>query len=129
MFESVPDIKQFLYVIQNKEDKQMIEEIIDEFEAKVLRNMGILEKGMLHGDFNEQNIVVRQTKDGCWKIDSVLDFGDSQYSCLLFELAIAMTYMILQCKEIDMAGHVLAGYSSVRPVPEHEYKLLKVRKY
>ncbi|GLV43483.1 uncharacterized protein CBL_04025 [Carabus blaptoides fortunei] len=126
MFEAVPDIKKFLYVVKNKEDKQMIEAIIDEFEIRVLRNMGILEKGMLHGDFNEQNIVVRETEDGSWKIDSILDFGDSQYSCLLFELAIAITYMILQCKEIYMAGHVLAGYSFIQPVPEHEYKLLKV---
>lgn len=103
----------------------MILEIIEEFETKVLKNKDLFEKSIIHGDFNEQNIVVAVNQEG-WKIHGVLDFGDTQYSALVFELAIAITYMVLQDKSLDAAGYVIAGYSTVRTIPEHEYEVLKV---
>jgi hydroxylysine kinase len=81
---------------------------------------------MIHGDFNEQNIIVSKGSGGEYKIAGVLDFGDSQYSCLLFEIAIALTYMMLITGEIESGGFFLAGYQMNRLIPENEMRLLKV---
>ena len=82
---------------------------------------------MIHGDFNEQNILVNKNEDGDdYRITGILDFGDTCQSHYVFELAIAMAYMMLQTQNLATGGLVLAGYSSVRPIPENEKKVLKL---
>lgn len=81
---------------------------------------------MVHGDFNEQNVLIEEV-DGRWKVKAILDFGDSQYSCYLYELAIAVTYMMLQGRSVKAGGHVIAGYCSVKPIGTSEFGLLKVK--
>lgn len=55
-----------------------------------------------------------------------LDFGDTSLSHYVFELAIAMAYMMIQSKELSTGGLVIAGYGMIRNIPEHERKVLKV---
>lgn len=102
-------------------------EIVQQFEERVLRVRDQLEAGMIHGDFNEQNILVEATADGNWRIKAILDFGDSQYSCYLYELAIAVTYMMLLKRDVLAGGHVIAGYFSVKQMSSFEFELLKVK--
>lgn len=86
--------------------------------------------GMIHGDFNDQNVVVGPDPvDGSWDVTAVLDFGDTQLSCYVFELAITVCYVMLLTSDLnplDVAGHVIAGYSMVRPLPDVEFNILKV---
>lgn len=42
---------------------RIIDEVLDEFEKLVIPNVKTLERGLLHGDFNEQNILVSHNKD------------------------------------------------------------------
>lgn len=55
-----------------------------------------------------------------------LDFGDTSCSYYVFELAIAMAYMMIESKELSTGGLVIAGYGMIRNIPEHERKVLKV---
>ena len=72
--------------------------------------------GVIHGDYNEQNIIVRDVEerdemDG-YKISGIIDFGDMQRSCYVFEVAITIMYMMVESKIVDpleVGGHVLAG--------------------
>jgi hydroxylysine kinase len=67
--------------------------------------------------------------DYSWDIVAMLDFGDTQHSCYLFELAICICYMMLLAADsnpLDAGGHVIAGYSMVRPLPDVEFSILKV---
>jgi hydroxylysine kinase len=123
--ESVPQLSQFLYVIRDESKRKIVEEVIEEFSTKVLPISSSLEKGMIHGDFNEQNILVEQ-KAGEWFVKGIIDFGDSNYACYVYELAVTMTYMMIQGRSVDVGGHVLAGYTSVRKLTPQEYKVLKV---
>jgi hydroxylysine kinase len=62
-------------------------------------------------------------------ISGMLDFGDVHSSYYLFDIAIAICYMMIECKSMDILdapGHVLAGYNRVRPIPLKEFQLLKV---
>jgi hydroxylysine kinase len=86
--------------------------------------------GVIHGDFNDQNVVVGpDPTDSSWDVTAVLDFADTQHSCCVFELAVTVCYTMLLAADknpLDAAGHVIAGYSRVRPLPDVEFNVLKV---
>jgi hydroxylysine kinase len=70
---------------------------------------------MIHGDFNETNIIVDETN-----VSGILDFGDSSYSYYVFEVAICALYMMLDAvkndctfNQIEIAAHVIAGKSII----------------
>lgn len=66
---------------------------------------------------------------GSYKISGILDFGDINSNCYVFEIAIAICYMMIECKSMNMLdapGHVLAGYNRIRSIPEQEFAILKV---
>ncbi|XP_975012.1 hydroxylysine kinase [Tribolium castaneum] len=122
--ESAPQLSKFLYVITDETRKKIVSEVIEDFPKRVLAAKSRLEKGVIHGDFNEQNILVDE-KDNELYVKAILDFGDSQFGCYIYELAIAMAYMMIQGKSIEAGGYVLAGYNSVRKISDEEYNLLK----
>jgi len=73
-------------------------------------------------------VVTPGPSDESWEIAAVLDFGDTHHSCYLFELAICLCYMMLLAADtdpLDAGGHVIAGYSTVRRLPDAELSLLK----
>lgn len=129
MLTSVPNLKEFVHVV-NEAQRGMVEDIIEDFEKKVLENYEEFPKQIIHGDFNEQNILVGKAPGNeFYQVTGFLDYGDTQKSCLLFEISIALTYMLLQTGEIETGGFFLAGYRMVRLIPENEMKLIKVRKF
>lgn len=125
--ESVPRLAEFVYALKCEQRQEIVDEVLVEFEKRVLAHRDEFARGIIHGDFNEQNIVVQQTAaDDEWRIDAVIDFGDTSESAYVFELAIAMAYMILQGGDVATGGLVLAGYGTVRTVPEAERRVLRV---
>lgn len=125
MLQEVPKLRQFIYAVTDEPRKNIVLDVIKEFESRVLPLLNKLDQGLIHGDANERNIIVEET-DGKWNFKTIIDFGDSSLSYYLFELAITMMYMILESRDLDTGGYVLAGYSSVRKVPDIEFHLLKV---
>ncbi|EDW04088.1 hydroxylysine kinase [Drosophila grimshawi] len=128
MLQSVPQLRDFLYVLEDHQRKALCEEIIDTFESKVLRLINLLELQIIHGDYNEQNILVNATnpdRPNSYRVTGVIDFGDTSRSPLIFELGIAMTYMMLQAKDLASGGIFLAGYTSVQSVNDVERGYLK----
>ena len=56
-----------------------------------------------------------------YKISGILDFGDMSSGYYIFELAIAIMYMMIENPSpVEVGGHVLAGYESVFPLNEAE---------
>lgn len=126
--ERLDKLEQFVYALKDEEKQMLIEDVLAEFKAKVLPNLDQFQKGLIHGDFNENNILV--TRSEITKqhyVSGILDFGDTSQSYYLFEVAISMTYMILSSKNLKAGGILLAGYETVRPMPKEEKALLKVR--
>lgn len=82
--------------------------------------------GLLHGDFNEQNVLCKKNTIDEWEVSGILDFGESYHGCYLYELATAMAYLIIEGKNIEVGGYVLAGYCSIRKLTDIEFSLLKV---
>ncbi|XP_063995771.1 hydroxylysine kinase [Diachasmimorpha longicaudata] len=123
MLFSIPKLRDYTYVIKDHRDRILVEKVIVRFETSVLDNIDHFEMGMIHGDINEQNLLVDSDHQ---TISGIIDFGDSQYSCLIFELIIALCYMIIQVKDIERGRHVIHGYLSVKKITELERKILKI---
>jgi hydroxylysine kinase len=124
----VPTLEEFVYVVDESR-RLMVEDIITKFQTRVLDHLDEFPQQIIHGDFNEQNILVNKippSKD--YKVFGFIDFGDTQHSCLLFEIAIALTYIMYLTAEIETGGYFLAGYRMTRLIPENEMNVLRVRK-
>jgi len=126
---SIPAVKDFVSAVTDDEKRKLVVDIIDQFCEIVIPASKQLEKGIIHGDFNEQNILCQKNEaTGEYEISSVIDFGDSQYNPLLYEVSITIMYMMTKCTVIPPAmagGHVLAGYIQHRDLSLLERKLIR----
>ncbi|XP_046628593.1 hydroxylysine kinase [Neodiprion virginianus] len=122
MLNSVPRLRDFVHAVDDARRRRVVNEVVAKFEEEVTGGMEMLEKGIIHGDLNEQNILV---DDEGKRVVAVIDIGDSQRSCLIFEIAIALCHMLLQADDISRGKHVLRGYQTVRRIPEIERNVLK----
>lgn len=123
MLTSTSKLHYFVFAVHDEKRKRLACEIIDTFEKDVMKYVPILEQGVIHGDLNEQNILVNEEGTD---IVGIIDFGDSQKTCLIFELAIAVCYMLLERNDINEGKHVIEGYQSLRKLTDLEKKILKV---
>lgn len=129
MLENISQLKYFWFVIKDAEHLGIIEGVIDKFEKKVLSRLDDFQSGLIHNDFNESNILVRkgfQPKPDEYRVYGILDFGDTCFSRYVFEISIAMTYILLQSENIESGGLFIAGYEEVRLIPAHEKEVLRV---
>lgn len=130
MLDNVPQLKDFLYVIKDEHRKDIIEQVLEAFDKKIVPNLDQFEHGVIYGDFNEHNILVSRKedhpKDKEYDIAGIIDFGDCCYSLYVFELAIAMAYLMLEANDLDTGGLVMAGYTMIRVIPQHEKQVLRV---
>ena len=77
--------------------------------------------GINHGDFNDLNVLVQPDESGRYRISGIIDFADMNSGYYVYELAIAITHMMMQHPEpIGVGGDVLAGWESVTPLNEAE---------
>jgi len=81
---------------------------------------GRLRHGVIHGDANDYNVLVR---DG--RVVSVLDLGDSVYTAVVCDLAIAIAYAMLGKQDpVAAARCVVEGYHAEFPLTEWEVDAL-----
>ena len=121
---NIPSVKRFSYAVKDDRNRALVEDIFEDFEREVIPVQDLLEVGYIHGDFNEQNIIVDSRGD----IHGVIDFGDSQKNPLVYDIAIAIMYMMTKCGQInpcEVGGHVIAGYQTKRKIPPTELKLMR----
>jgi len=59
----------------------------------------LLSAGVIHADVNDQNVLVRRDADtAAVTITGLIDFGDAHCAPYVFDVAIAVTYCMLQVK-------------------------------
>lgn len=78
---------------------------------------------VIHGDANDHNVLV--APDNPTRIATIIDFGDLAESKLVFDVAIAATYAMLNRDDPVSAGAaVVAGYHTINPLTTHELELI-----
>ncbi|CAG0899650.1 unnamed protein product [Darwinula stevensoni] len=127
--ECLDVIERYMFVLKEDWQVETVRDVLNAFE-KGKPEMMQLEQGMIHGDFNDQNILLRKGEDGEYHVDAILDLGDAQHSVYLFDLAVAITYIMIECKCMDpleTGGHVLAGYARKKMmIPQEQWRLLRL---
>ena len=71
-----------------------------------------LRHGVIHGDANDHNVLVRQGR-----VAGLIDFGDLVYSAVVCDLAIAVAYaMLAKPQPLDVAGAIVRAYHERLPL-------------
>lgn len=114
-------------------ERKLLTHVYNNFTNEVIPKLGNLKKQIIHGDVNDENIIVvpNQCGDG-HEVVSVIDFGDLSVSYRVFEVAICMMYMIMlrvrqgdtHNEAIRMTGHMLLGYQSIHSLSQSGLGLL-----
>ncbi|WAR22501.1 HYKK-like protein, partial [Mya arenaria] len=90
-------------------------------------------KSVIHGDLNEQNIIVSevpgQRKVTCDQrvhdVIAILDWAHVTKSYFVFDIAINIAYLSIECeenKQLDVGGHILKGYANYRKINDVEFQ-------
>lgn len=103
--------------------------VFDAFETHVLPKMSLFKKGIIYGDANGLNIIVRKDSSGDYQMVGMIDFGDCLSSYYIFDLGILLAYIMLEnlnvgTSPIAFIGPVLRGYTDAFPLSSEEIESL-----
>ncbi len=112
--------KTHLSAIKDGNKRKLAHHFFLQFQEKVLSEIPQLRHATLHGDINDWNILCKEDK-----ITGIIDFGDTCYSPLINEIAIALAYILMnKSNPLEWAFHFLEAYHKVLPLKEKELHLL-----
>jgi 4-aminobutyrate aminotransferase-like enzyme/Ser/Thr protein kinase RdoA (MazF antagonist) len=108
-----------LSVIENPARRRMAEEAFVLW-AAARPYLDELPHSLIHGDLNDENVLIAADQPS-----GLLDFGDCLYNPTVCELAIALTYLLLDEVDPLAAGaEIVAAYHQIRPLSGIELEVL-----
>lgn len=79
-------------------------------------------KSIVHNDINDNNIIIQPFSE---KVTGFIDFGDATYTATINDLAICITYAMMQKQQsLEAAIEVVKGYHASFPLKEKELDIL-----
>src|SRR5262249_19999906 len=113
-------IGRFLTYIADSDGRAIVERVLDRFQSEVGPALAVLRHGVIHGDANDHNILVRRDE-----VTGLIDFGDVHRSATIAELAIACAYAGFGHNDpLGAAVHVTRGYHRAHALEPREIELL-----
>ena len=110
----------FLPAIEDASNRSLVEYYFMQFDEMVVPMAHLLRKGIIHCDANDWNVIT----DG-QVVNGIFDFGDMTYSWVINELAIGITYAMMNKEEpLAAACEVIKGYHKELPLQEVELEVL-----
>ncbi|XP_078286015.1 hydroxylysine kinase-like [Rhinoraja longicauda] len=126
-------LEKYLFAVKNTHDRQIVDDVIQQFMKKILPNINNFQKSIIHGDFSHTNILVQPLHSSAdrsnaaghmqqqLEISGILDFGDTGYGYSVHDVAICIMHLTLDSKApLYVGGHILAGFESVIPLTLQE---------
>lgn len=118
---NIPRLEAYMKILDGDPLEEVVKSVIHQYKTSVVPKRSSFRKCINHGDFNDLNVLVQPDENGGHKISGILDFGDVNSGYYIHELAIAITYMMLEHpKPIEVGGPILVGWESVLPLNEAE---------
>ena len=115
----------------NMEEREIAKSVLDDFEKHVHPRMSTFKKGIIYGDANGLNIIVRKDNVGDYQMAGMIDFGDCVCSYYIFDLGILLAYVLTENLEptnglspVEFVGPVLRGYTDAFPLSREELNCL-----
>ncbi|KAK1327769.1 hypothetical protein QTO34_012677 [Cnephaeus nilssonii] len=123
--KNVPLLEKYLDALGQDRNRELVEQVIRLFKDEVTAKLSHFRECVNHGDLNDHNILVEPSEsasgDAVFRVSGILDFEDMSYGCYVFEVAIAIMYMMIESRDpLGVGGHVLAGFESVIPLTPAE---------
>jgi 4-aminobutyrate aminotransferase-like enzyme/Ser/Thr protein kinase RdoA (MazF antagonist) len=119
--KNVTDLQKYLSYIKDARIRNLADYWLLQFEAQVLSMIPDLRISVIHHDANDHNILVNNDSE----IYGLIDFGDMVNSCTIFELGVALAYVMLNQKSpLESTIPVVQGYHEVFPLTEKEIDIL-----
>jgi len=121
--DNVMACKVYLSDITDQDGRDRIERLYAVYQKNILPELSQLRKGLIHGDANEQNLLINPDQPS--KIAGLIDFGELQFSSQINELAITLAYALLGENDIAMASaNMIEGYDCEFKLEEKEREIL-----
>lgn len=126
-----PRVLKYASYVVDESRRALVQEVLEAFQrdtgpqAEFLRE----DSGLIHGDFNQFNIVVARAAEGApspYSVTGVLDLGDCHCAPRLFDVALTAAYMAITSGDVQDIAGVLVGYSRERPLTHVALDLLRV---
>ncbi|XP_051550496.1 hydroxylysine kinase-like [Myxocyprinus asiaticus] len=118
---SIPLLNQYLHVMDGDPVQKIVKGVMEQYQAQDAPKLTLFRKCINHGDINDHNLLLEPDGPSAYKISGILDFGDMSNGYFIFELAIAIMYMMIENPNpIDVGGPVVAGWESVFPLNDAE---------
>lgn len=111
---------EYIKDIPNAHERSIVEYFYKQFEVKVLPRIYAFRRQIIHGDYNEGNVLVKNDR-----VVGAIDFGDVTYAPLVYELGIALVYGCYDKDEpLEWIASMLKAYNAIIPVEEKEVEIL-----
>lgn len=121
--DNVIACKAFIQDVNDEATRERIERYYRHYEAHVFPKIKHLKKATIHGDANEQNILVDKKDDA--QVVGLIDFGDLQEATHINDLAILIAYSLLDVEDLDSAANeIIDGYKKEFPIEAKEFEVL-----
>ncbi|XP_063970257.1 hydroxylysine kinase-like isoform X2 [Lytechinus pictus] len=126
--EKVIGQRHLLDLVDDNLLRDAITKTIDLYEEHVEPICHLFKKGIIHGDFNEDNIIISKEpipnqSSKKFIVSGIIDFGEVEYSCLIFDIAVALSELVVTYG-MSAPRHFLEGYLSKKNIPNTEKNLL-----
>ena len=109
-----------IHDILEPENRKIAAYFLQQFKEVVFPILPKLRKSVIHNDANDWNVLVSNGK-----VSGIIDFGDLVYSPLINELAVTITYAIMEKDDpISWACYIVTAYHKIIPLEIHELDLL-----
>lgn len=111
---------QYLEAIPKARDRSLVDYFCLQFNEHVLPLQYELRQGIIHNDANDWNVLVANDK-----VTGIIDFGDVCHSWIINELAVGLTYVLMEKEDpLNAAELVIRAYHEVFPLKEIELSVL-----
>ena len=124
-------MKELLKEFDDSKKINVAEKVIKMFEENVVPKIPSLEMGIIHGDYNGLNIILKRNSTECYDIVGLIDFNDSLKTCKIFDLGICLAYIMLENLDpstspnvVEFVGPIIRGYHSILPLSTDEFDSL-----
>ncbi|PPR47422.1 MAG: 5-aminovalerate aminotransferase DavT [Alphaproteobacteria bacterium MarineAlpha5_Bin9] len=105
--------------------KNIIQNVINEYQLYVKSNLKYLRFSITHSDPNNYNLVIKNNQ-----ITGLIDYGDSLYAPTINDLAISLSYALMDNKNLySTLSNIISSYHKVFPISDREiYSLMSLCK-
>uniref|UniRef100_A0A3Q3L0P2 Hydroxylysine kinase n=1 Tax=Labrus bergylta TaxID=56723 RepID=A0A3Q3L0P2_9LABR len=92
---NIPLLEGYLSVMDGDPLQEVVKAVIEQYKSHVQPKINTFQKGIIHGDLSDQNLLVTPVDSGLHEVSGVLDFSLLMNGCYVFELAITIMYLII----------------------------------